>query len=287
MLKCALVFVCLFMTSLEATSKYPVDISFLVADIKYSKEYGIKICEIQQGILCNFKGDLHLNGESGIIQFNFFRVLSNFPIKKWAVVTRVTSNIDKSKIDEANNWDIKEDYSFITDELEAYAGAKKQPKNPTDISSYYGMVYARADNIRQYQAFQEKYPGIVVMDAASFPYWIDKYKMSELFNRNTILSAIKPEWRLYPKKYTETLAQNIIDDIQSDWFVIKPRGSFLGNGVIIVSQENLNSTLKYILHKSDELKNNSNKAYKHWYKDPFDSFIVEKFYPSDLITMPN
>src|SRR5438105_280604 len=82
-------------------------------------------------------------------------------------------------------------------------------------------------------------------DAASRPYWIDKYKMTSLFNNHPLLATIKPEWGLYPKTYTPTLADQIIQDIPSDFFVIKPRGSFVGRGVIIVAKKNLDSTLKY------------------------------------------
>jgi hypothetical protein len=66
-------------------------------------------------------------------------------------------------------------------------------------------------------------------------------------------------------------------------FVIKPRGAFLGNGVIIVAKEDLNETLNYILNKSDALAKDTDGSYSYWQKDRFDSFLVEKYYPSDPV----
>src|SRR6185295_473621 len=110
-----------------------------------------------------------------------------------------------------------------------------------------------------------------------------KYKMSLLFRTDPVLAKIKPEWQLYKKEYSPDLAAKIIQDLGGDAFVIKPRGAFLGNGVIIVSREDLDSTLHYILTEQEALKQNKDKSYNHWSRDPFNTFIVEKYYPSDPI----
>jgi hypothetical protein len=52
---------------LYADSKYPADVSYLVSDLKYSQEYGLKICEVQHGALSAIDGDLYINGEEGSI----------------------------------------------------------------------------------------------------------------------------------------------------------------------------------------------------------------------------
>ena len=79
------------------------------------------------------------------------------------------------------------------------------------------------------------------------------------------------------------VAQEIAADIVSDYYVIKPRGGFRGSGVIIVAKEDLDETLQYILSDSTRLKKDRRKSHRYWIQDKFDSFIVEKYYPSDLV----
>jgi hypothetical protein len=284
-LKNLLIFVFCLVGSLGAESKYPVDISFLIADLKFSKEHGVKICEIQNGIQSTFYGDLHNNGEPGIISLNFQSVLSQFPFKKWTISSQYAHKCLRDVIAQAPDWENFSNLTSILNDDKFLEAATKVPSNPNDIFQYEGMLSTRVNNIKNYESFRQMYPGIVLMDAATIPFWTDKYKMSQLFNRNPILASIKPEWGLYPKIYSESLAENIINDIPSDLYVIKPRGSFLGYGVIIVSKEKLDSTLKYILTDSKELRRDPDKSYNHWNIDSSDTFIIEKFYPSDPLTI--
>jgi len=47
--------------------------------------------------------------------------------------------------------------------------------------------------------------------------------------------------------FWKPLAKEIIDEIGGDTFVIKPRSSFFGNGVIIVDKEELDQALKIMI----------------------------------------
>lgn len=282
-----IVFICLsFVPLLEASSNYPVEISFLVADLKYSEESGIKICEIQHGILSTFLGDAFLRGAPGNISSHFHRVLSEFSLKKWTIPRQIAGQNIVSLISKSSEWELAPFLISILKDAEFLKVAKIQPADPFDLSSYQGILFVRAQEIEKDEAFKDLYPGIVVIDAASTPYWMDKYKMTQLFERNAKLAAIKPEWKLYYKKELETLAQNVKDDIPSEYYVIKPRGAFLGNGVIIVAQKELDSTFRSIFAGEGPLLNGSDHSYNYWKRDPFDSFIVEKFYPSDFVKVP-
>jgi hypothetical protein len=274
-----------FCTSLLAESKYPVDVTYVVADLKYSQEHGIKICEIQHGILSTFFGDVFVNGGSGLMSPRVVNVFTEFQLKKWTVHSQISFATLRSLIENDPDWITRDSVQSIWRDQDFLHAASLVPDDPYDISSYYGMLYIRGENIRDYDAFREQYPGIILIDAPSHPYWIDKYKMSLLFKKNSLLSHFKPEWNSYPKEYTKTLSQRIMDDIPSDLYVIKPRGSFLGNGVIITSKEDLDDTLEYILKKSNKLQNDPDHSYNHWYHDWFDTFIVEKYYPSDEIEL--
>lgn len=128
---------------------------------------------------------------------------------------------------------------------------------------------------------------MIVMDKSSFPFWIDKFKMTQLFALDQALTTIKPRWGNYKKIYSKELASKIAHDLKCDTFVIKPRGQFLGNGVIITKREDLDETLWYIITKQGLLADSKDPAYTAWKKDSFDSFIVEEFVASDPIVIPH
>lgn len=46
---------------------------------------------------------------------------------------------------------------------------------------------------------------MVILDKSSFPFWIDKYKMTELFTQDSLLSNFKPKWGNYEKTYQPTM----------------------------------------------------------------------------------
>ncbi len=282
LLQLILSFVCL--SSLQA-SQYPVDVSFMIADFKYSREQGVKICEVQHGILSTFRADRFLNGENPVIANAFVEQMSQLYDKSWALHYGIAEIDIRSRLDEHPSWELKRQFRDILKDVEFNQKAKQKASDPYDLASYHGFVFVRANDIKDIEAFRQKYPGVVVVDRATHPYWIDKYKMSQLFNRDPELRTFKPKWNLYSKSYHSGLAQEIINDLGSEMFVIKPRGAFLGNGVIIVSAADLDKKLRYIFSQSEELKQDSDASYSYWYRDPFETFLVEEFVPSDPITV--
>ncbi len=268
---------------LGAESKYPADISYMVADLKYSQEYGVKICEIQHGILSTFLGDVFLHGDDGLLCPKIEQVFAVFPMTKWVIPMQVSFPKLLKAFQKSANWKSKYFFASIANDSEFIQNASALPSDPHSIDSYKGMIYAKPNTIKNYETFSSNYPGILVIDAPTHPYWIDKYKMTSLFNKDPKLAAIKPEWGLYSKIYSSLLTAQIVADIPAEAYVIKPRGGFLGNGVIIVPKDALDATLNYILNKDEALKKDKDLSYSYWYHDTFDSFIIEKYYPSDII----
>lgn len=265
-------------------SKYPADISFLVADLKYSKEGGVKLCEVQHGILSTFFGDKFIEGNGGVIPAKFLSVLSQYQSRAWAVGKISDPDIVKG-IHNSAQWRVKRELQQLITDSEFIERANLPVYDPCDLYQYHGLVFIRSKKNLNPELLQQRYPGVLIMDMPTRAYWIDKYKMSELFNRNATLSKYKPKWGLYPKEYSEDLAKTIIDELGGDLFVIKPRAAFLGNGVIIVSGQDLDSTLRYILSDRKELQKDPDKSYHYWCKDTSDSFIVEEFIHSDLLSI--
>ena len=282
MKKIIVYFLCLA-TVLQADSKYPADISYMVADLKYSQEHGVKICEVQHGVLSTFLGDVFLHGDQGLLCPQIAEVFAEFPAKKWVVPTLVSFQPLLAAFEQSPSWEKVSMLDFLVDDPEFKKIAAKRPADPHNLAAYKGMLYARPQAIKKFKSLCKKHPGVLVIDKATHPYWVDKYLMTLLFTTHPALVQIKPEWGIYAKNYTPDLAGQIIQEIPADAFVIKPRGAFLGDGVIIVSKDELNETLRYILSVTGDLSMNADKSFSYWAKDPFDSFIVEKYYPSDAL----
>ena len=60
----------------HAAEKYPADVCFMIADLKYSAKQGVKICEVQQGCLSLFNGDNFRNPHEESIHKELARTLS-------------------------------------------------------------------------------------------------------------------------------------------------------------------------------------------------------------------
>lgn len=276
-------FLCYQSNSLHAENqKYPVDVSFLVADLKYSEQKGVKICEVQQAILCAFRADRFAYGDEGNMVPHFIKIAEQLPRPYW---TNFSHIFDPGMVScmKNQNWNPIENLEDFKNDPTFAVNCTKAPLDPFDISTYHGVVYVSPFELDDIDAFRAAYPGALMIDAATWDYWIDKYKMSALFDQNPELSQFKPRWKLYKKKYSRKLAQTVIKDLQCDRFVIKPRDEFRGNGVLIVDKKDLDETLKLILKKKSALKRDDDPSVRYWYNNNSDSFIVEEFVSSDPV----
>ncbi len=258
----------------------------MVVDLKYSKEHGVKICELQHGILSTFHADVFMHSGHGIICPKVERAFAEVPIKKWAVGSHIAFRHLREVLQESSSWKVFETIQALTEDPEFAERAKIAPEDPSSIASYYGILYINPEKFPGYEEFCKKYPGILILDRQTFACWKDKYKMGLLFNKSPLVAKSKPEWGIYPKVYSRTLTQQIISDIPADTYVIKPRGAFLGYGVIIVSQNDLEATLRYII-TGQNLCDDPDHSYSYWGSDPYETFLVEKYYPSDSISFDN
>jgi hypothetical protein len=264
-----------------AEPKYPVDVSYLVSDLKYSTEHGIKICEVQHGSLSAVDGDLFIAGGDGNISPQIADFFALLPLKKWAAGL-LYPPLKRSLA--ATGWQIVTSWQALLKDPTFLEHASSSPVDPFYVSSYAGIVYADFEIVRNIDYYRTRYPGILFMNAATFPYWRDKYKMNALFDRNDELKQYKAEWRLYPKNYDQFLSERIQKELPAQMYVIKPRSEVLAVGVIVVARENLDDVLRAILEPSANLGKHPDKKYAYWMKNTDDSFIIEKYYESDYIS---
>ena len=270
-------------TFISTIPEYPVDISCLVSDFKYSQEYGLKICEVQHGSLSAFGGDIYISGNDGTIAPMIAQFFDLFPMKKWAAGLLYPPLLRSLS---AKGWNIEQSFNMLVKNPMFLKCATLHPADLFSIDSYAGIVYADFDIVQNFNFYQKTYPGIIFMNAAILPYWRDKYKMNSLFNLHDELKKYKADWRLYPKKYDPLLSEKIQKEMPCEFYVIKPRSELLANGVIVVADKDLDNTLHLILQPCDDLKNHSDKKYAYWYKNNDDSFIIEKYYESDYVDFP-
>ncbi len=283
-----LLFTCIFHSILATeTYKYPVDVCFMVADLKYSAKQGVKICEIQQGSLSVFNGDAFRDPVDGSIYKNFLHALSLYNQNGWVVADYIADKNLVSALASSPLWQTPKDMIALLSDSSFTYRAKQPVKEINDLSSYQGFLYQSWSYLSAIFDFEDRFSGMVVVDKSSFPFWGDKYKMTQLFADDEVLSTFKPKWGSYKKIYSKELAEKVAEDLQCDTFVIKPRGECLGNGVIITSRQNLDDVLFYIITKSGQLADSQDPAYVVWKQDPFDSFIVEEFVISDPIAVPH
>jgi len=271
----------------EINTEFPAELSFLVVDFKYNGREGVKICEVQHGTLSKFRGDYALYGNPGEIAGNFCRFLYEHQSDN---VWYIDGDINEPNIKEEMqnyHWKGKTCVEDLFADEEFLVRACSPLDNPISVDSYHGFLYMRPKSYFQLKKKMPALSGILVLDVATFPYWIDKSKVNDLFSGNPVLSNYKPRCKTYKKKYTKALAKKIMHDLSCKQYVIKPIGGFHGNGVIIVDANELDKTLYKILKKAKKLRNHPDPSYRYWYRDVRHVFTVEEFIPSDPIVAPH
>lgn len=228
-----------------------VDVSYLVSDLKYSQEYGLKICEVQHGSLSSLQGDLYIAGGDGSIAPKLADFFDSFHLPKYAAgliyppLKRALS---------AKGWNIEPSIKMLLKD------------------SCPAIIYADFEIAQNFQFYCQSYSRHLFINAVTFPYWRDKYKMNALFDLNDELKTYKADWRLYPKQYDPARSEKIQQEMPSELYVIKPRSEILANGIIIVSSQELDYTLQTLTEKRP-----------YWSKNQDETFLIEKYYPSDPV----
>jgi hypothetical protein len=273
---------------IPASKRYPVDICYMVADLKYNARDGVKICEIQQATLSLFNGDTYRNlAAEQSIHNELARTLQTYNKTGWVVEQGIADKKLVDALDAAPTWHRPKDLIALFSDQDFKDASKHSPTDLHDISTYSGLLYTSWAQLSVIYDFEERLPGVVAIDKSSFTVWIDKYRMTRLFAEDARLATIKPKWGNYKKTYKKNLAATIADELGGETFVIKPRGNFLGKGVILVQRKDLDAVVRYIITKKGPLSKRKESAYTAWQYDKFDSFLVEQFITSDPIRLPH
>lgn len=265
------------------------DISIMIADLKYNKET-IKILEFGEGTKSCFKGYNKLYG-TGKIWEQFWHKLHEYGLPIWYVGRPPTSKEQQKTI--AYQTLIRKGGMFCANLVELqnhriFKALKHKAIRNTGqaISDYNGIIIFKRyrGQKEQIQSFKKKHPNFIFIDQAVKPFVNNKYTTSQVFQK-TNLNSFRPAWKVYPKQYSSTLAKKIINDLGSQTIVIKPLNSANGWGVIIVTYDQLDEILDLIINRPHILSNNPDRTFKHWSRDQNKNFLVERYEPSNIITI--
>ena len=273
-------------------AEIPADVSFIVIDLKYNLNDGVKIYEIQQGLGCAFEGVEFIEGHKNAFVKIFNKFVSLYHKRHWYekkkkknITREFTTVFDKSIL-----WNELGSFKSVLSDKQAKKYAQMSVANRSSITDYHGLVVCHYNSMDI--GTIKKVSGLMILNRAFFPAfgsspYTDKLQISNLMSSHEELAEIKPVWNAYSKGYSQELVNQIKEDFESDLLVIKPRTGLQGRGIIILNKEDLEDTLAYIFSGKSNLKKDPDKSYNWWAKDRHDNFIVEEFIESDPVYAPH
>ena len=261
----------------------PVDVSYLIVDLKFTKKNGAQICEIQHGVVSSFKGDKYSNNGIELIAQNFVKELGKFYEKSWVETESVRDVSSRQLLLVNDQWIKINKFENLLKDRQFLLHASLPVYDPEDLFSYHGFVIIKPKATDNRELFRKKYPGVVFIDNAIYLYQRDKGKINQFLRNHPIAEKHKPKWNIYKTKYHKNLATTISQEIGSDLLVIKPINGIQGRGVIILKKEDLNQVLEGILNKDEEKIPKKDSAYQYWLTTPNKFFMVEEFADSDPV----
>lgn len=269
--------------SFADTTPPPAAFAGLIADIKYSQDEGLKICEIQPISHSRFRGSDFAHEDMAYVASQFVPLVSDlFQNTFFRIKSMCEPAIREGFGDLPNCFGFESMLDMEKDNFFRIR-ASEAPEDPSDLASYPAMVYVRRNSIADKRLFLKKYPGALLMDQGVWEPTLNKRRLNELFASDEYLSQFRPRWDNYPKKYSKELVKKIKAEINSDIYVVKPIAGTKGHGIIVCSEKALEKVLKRILKRDLSLRNHPDPSYRYWYYDKSKHFIVEQYATSDAV----
>lgn len=276
---------CIVCLSIFVSADAAVDISLIVVDFKYNEHDGIKVCEIQPLRSSKLAGYYHTHPENPTyLRDTIGDWLDEFEHAKWAEKRRL-GDPELKKLYQEKFRLFDSPTEFFKKDAEVLTHQHVIPADEDDFHAYTGIAYTTARSLRSLAGLRPAYPSVIFIDEAFNPLYGDKLAVNKIFEKNEDLIGYRPKWGVYKKKYNSKLSKQILKDLGANRVVIKPRKAAKGYGVIIADANELDSTLKFILNKSDDLRHHKDKSYSYWYQESNPDFIVEEFISSDPVIL--
>lgn len=271
----------------EEHKTYPPDITFCIVDLKFNRDY-IKVCEFGLGVVSGFYGFERLHQDNpDYLWREFWRYLFSLHIPAFFIDSSarfyqqpVSSTTTFLKGGGRLFSGISEFQRMIATTQHAVS---KKPLKALDQTM--GILISRQPFIpkKMVEELAHDYPSLMVLDYVTRPFMFHKVLTHLLFADDPALEMYRPKCKILPKKYNLTLSQDLIRDLGSELFVIKPLNEWKGKGVIIVDKKELNHTLSTILSHPETINASAGKALGYWKKDKRRFFIIEAYEPSQSL----
>jgi len=186
----------------------------------------------------------------------------------------------------------------ITD-FEMY-GKKNKWFEPGNIFTYSGMIisdHCSELSRDEHSMISKQFPSLLHLnDTPDFKHVLEDKVLTNILYTDE-LEHSKPDWQVVNKHYSEERVQKILDQIKSDYLVVKPINGCKGNGVVIIKRDELDLILRAInkvSNNSEITKNiagsgerkarfNFKDAYDYWSYDQNKFLLVEEYVPSKEI----
>ncbi len=258
-------------------NNYCDDISFCIADLKFDGQQ-VYICEFGEGLESRFKGYDSLYGD-GAMWRKIWRTIAAFSLPLSYVGTEFSQSKTKNLASHILKQHCTEMFASLND-LQAFYATQSAP---TASGKKLLIAHSIKLSTGPIHRLQKTWPEMMLLGNATSHHVRSKKATNMLFD-TPFLKQFKPATLEIEKKYTGSLAYEIIQKIPSDFFVIKPPSCALGLGVILVSKQELDDTLRLIIAGGKTLKDKRfSKAYSYWAHDRSATIMVEAFIPSKTI----
>ncbi len=247
------------------------DITFSIADLKFNPTTGsLKLLECGDGARSQYKGYDRLYG-AGAMWTHFWNYLQQFGLPTWCVrmpgdpVSRETM---APKVFFGMGGNNSSGVTDLSRRMLASLFEKNNSVTLQDCLDYQALVLVRWGRAEQAMAqFKSIFPNVVFVGDPINNLIRNKYYTNKLFV-DTNMEAYRPKCKVCPTTYSPDLANQIINELQSNIIVIKPPNASCGRGVIFTHQEDLDATLQLILTRPDQIKDRDpNTSYGYWTTD--------------------
>jgi len=266
-----------------------VDISYLIVDLKFDGK-NIKILEFGEGVSAGLNGYEYYYGPGALWQ-KFWDYLRPFDMPMWYVGKYWENRALERFINMGGHFAWREK-DLCVDCVYDNEAHKPLTNNEIDGSYVCGnksikdhkgiIILTGSAHERDMQKYKSKYPDFIMLNQATAPFARSKHMMSLLFQDNE-LWKYRPQCKAYEKKYSHTLARNIIRDFKCDTYVIKPLNSSQGKGIIMAKKNELDKYLRIILMRRNNLHVTQDLSFRYWLYDKNTHFIIEEYEPSKAI----
>ncbi|MFH0898749.1 MAG: hypothetical protein V1855_04170 [bacterium] len=279
--------------SSETKTAFFASISCFIIDLKFTAKEEIKILELGNLHDSRFKVLDNLS-EPGTVWKAFWKTLEPYNLPIFAVGNFDHQDCACNYLNKIGGLSFPSFSALKQNRFFQKLAQKKSCSSLDKIANNKGIIVTRCsgENTQSKYTFKQEYPDFIIANMEIGKYARYKNQTCKIFD-SPKLKKFRPRFGVYKKRYSKDLIRKIINDIHSDYYVIKPTNSFSGNGIIIIPEEELDQTLKLIL---DDYNNNivvKGSVYNpkipltlnYWKHDKNSRFIVEEFVESKYITI--